>query len=99
MDTPTDIDFSWYGHFSLEDAPRVTISNTSGEYRSFNTSVQFTSLKSSDEGTYSFSAHVRPLDSNYLLPSSFVNDSIDISLSKFTTYTITVLLHKYENNM
>ena len=26
VDTPTDIDLNWYGHFSLDDAPRVTIS-------------------------------------------------------------------------
>ena len=82
MDTPTDIDSSWYGYLSLEDAPRVTISNRS---------VQFTPLKSFDEGTYSFSARVRSLDSEYLCPSSFVNDSIDISPSKYRTYTITVL--------
>ena len=79
VDTPTDIDSNWYGHFSLDDAPRVTISNTSGEHLSFNRSVQFTSLKPSDKGTYYFFARVRPLDSNYLLPSSFVNDSINIS--------------------
>ena len=58
-----------------------------------NRSVQFTPLKSSDEGTYSFSVRVEPLDSKYLCPSSFVNDSIDISPSKCTTYTITVFMH------
>ena len=99
VDTPTDIDSSWYGHLSFKDAPRVTISNTLGEHPSYNRFVQFAPLISSDEGTYYFSVRVRSSDSEYLLPSSFVNDSIDTSPSKCTTYTITLLLHNYENNM
>ena len=41
VDIRIDLDSSWYGHRSLEDAPRVTISNTLGEHPSYNRSVQF----------------------------------------------------------
>ena len=93
MDIPIYIDSSWFGHLSLEDAPRVTILNMSGEHPSSNRSVSFAPLISSDEGTYYFSARVRPLDYEYLCPSSFVDESIDISPSKCKTYTITVFMH------
>ena len=87
VDVPTDIDLNWYGHDSL-NASRVNISN-------FNKSsvVQFAPLISSDEGTYFFSTRIRALDSEYLCPSSLVNDSIDISPSKCTAYTITLFMH------
>ena len=98
VDTPTDIDSSWYGHLSLEDAPRVTISNTLGKHPSYDRSVQFTPLISSDDCTYSFSARVMPLDSEYLCPSSYISDSIDdISPSKYTAHTTTV--HENSNFM
>ena len=78
VDVPVDIDSSWYGHDSL-NASRVTISN-------YNKSsvVKFAPLVSSDECTYFISTRVRALDSEYLCPSSLVNDSINISPSKCT---------------
>ena len=87
VDVPVDIDMSWYGHDSL-NASRMTILNSNKS-----SVVQFAPLISSDEGTYFFSTRVRALDSKYLCPSSLVNDSIDISPSKYTAYTITVFMN------
>ena len=92
MDTPIDIDSSWYGHSFVGGGQRVIVSDVKGQNYIYNRPVQFTPLKSSDEGTYFFSVRIRSLYSEYLLSSSFVNDSIDISPSKYTTYTITVFM-------
>ena len=94
VDTPINIDSSWYGHPSLlDDGQRVIISDMKGQNFTYNRSVLFVPLISSDEGSYFFSARVKPLDSQYIFPSSFVNDSINISPSKCTLYTITIFLH------
>ena len=99
VDAPIDIDSSWYGHLSLEDAPRVTISNTSGGDPFYKRSVQFAPLNSSDEGTYFISTRVRALDSEYLCQSSYVNESINISPSKCTTRYNGIYKYVHENNM
>ena len=88
VDVPIDIDSSWYGHNSLEDAPRVTKVNSNNS-----SIVQFAPFISSDEGTYFFSTRLRALDSELFCSSSRVIRSIYISPSKCTEYTITVFMH------
>ena len=89
VDTPIVTNSSWNReNEDIDAAPRVTIINSNSS-----SVVQFAPLISSDGGTYYFSTRVRALDSKYLCPSSLVNDSIDISPSKCTAYTITLFMN------
>ena len=94
VDTPIHIDSSWYGHLSLfGDGQRVIILDVKGQNSTYNRSVLFVPLISSDEGSYFFSVRVRSCNSQYIFPSSIVIDSINISPSKCTLYTINIFLH------
>ena len=86
VDTFVDIHSQWRGHSSLtENENRVIVSDLEGLKLTYNTSVTFYSLQSSDSGSYVCSATVRPVfDSMYIIDSLPVADEVNISIGMFS---------------
>ena len=82
VDSYITISSQWSGHSSLTDrARRVIVADLEGTRLTYNTSVTFNTLKSSDNGSYVCSATVNPLsESMNLIGSSIIEESIDISV-------------------
>ena len=82
VDSHIAISSQWSGHSSLTDSPlRVIIADLEGEQLTYNTSVTFQTLKSSDSGFYVCSATVSPLlESENLIGSSRNEEKITISV-------------------
>ena len=82
VDSYITISSQWSGHSSLTDsARRVIVADLEGTQLTYNTSVTFSTLKSSDSGSYVCSATVGPVsESMNLIGSSLSEESIDISV-------------------
>ena len=84
VDSYVTISSRWSGHTSLTDSERrVIVSDLEGIQLMYNTSVTFSSLKSSDNGSYTCSAFISPQpESEHLIGSPVSEESIDISVGK-----------------
>ena len=82
VDSYVTISSQWSGHSSLTDsARRVIVADLEGTQLTYNTSVTFNTLKSSDSGSYVCSTTVGPVsESMNLIGSSLSEESIDISV-------------------
>ena len=82
VDSYVTISSQWSGHSSLTDsARRVIVADLEGVQLTYNTSVTFTTLKSSDSGSYVCSATVGPLsDSMNLIASPLNSEEVRISV-------------------
>ena len=80
VDSYIAISSQWSGHSSLTDsARRIIVADLEGTQLTYNTSVTFNTLKSSDSGSYVCSATVSPL-----------SESMDIIGSPPSEETITI---------
>ena len=62
VDSYIAISSQWSGHSSLRDsAERVIVADLEGGQLTYNTSVTFNTLKSSDSGSYMCSATINPI--------------------------------------
>ena len=83
VDSYVTINSQWRGHSSLTDSERrVIVSELEGVQLTYHTTVTFTTLKSSDSGSYICSATVSPLSEN-ILGSQSTEKSITISVGMF----------------
>ena len=82
VDSYVTISSQWSGHSSLTDsARRVIVADLEGTQLTYNTSVTFNTLKSSDSGSYVFSATISPQsESMNLIESSLNKETITISV-------------------
>ena len=81
VDSHIAISSQWSGHSSLYNSSRrVTITDLEGEKLTYNTSVTFEPLKSSDSGSYVCSSTVSPLSESMNLIGSPRNEE-EIKLS------------------
>ena len=95
VDKHVAISSKWSGHSSLTDNDRrVITSNLQGDQLEYRTSVRFRSLKSSDSGSYTCSAIVRPQysESENVFESPLGSEGMNISIGK---YTVTYFGSKY----
>ena len=77
VDSHIAISSKWNGHTSLrESSRRVIIADLEGEKLTYNTSVTFEYLKSSDSGSYVCSATVSPLSESMNLIGSLRNEEV-----------------------
>ena len=89
VDTPVTINSRWTGHSSLTDNQRrVIISELQGLRPMYESSVTFSTLKSSDSGSYICSANVSPLTdlSGGIIESSWSSEYLSISICKYLRY-------------
>ena len=88
VDTHVAISSKWSGHSSLTDNERRVISsNLEGDQLEYRTSVRFSSLKSSDSGSYTCSAIVRPQsdsESENVFGSPLGSEGFNISIGEYT---------------
>ena len=83
VDSLVAINSQWRGHSSLTDRERrVIVSELEGVQLTYQTTVTFTSLKSSDSGSYICSATVSPLSEN-LIGSHSTEENVAISVGRF----------------
>ena len=82
VDSYVTINSQWRGHWSLTDRERkVIVSDLEGVKLMYNTSVTFSTLKSSDSGSNLCSASVIPQGSNsHLMQSNLAQKTITISV-------------------
>ena len=80
VDSLVAINSQWSGHSALTDERRVIVSDVEGIQLVYETSVTFSSLKSSDSGSYVCSANVSPHPSlsGQLIESSRNEQTINI---------------------
>ena len=88
VDSYVTISSRWTGHSSLTDTDRrVIVSELEGVHLMYNTSVTFSTLKSTDSGSYTCSAAVSPQEqNNHLISSSRTEEAITISVGKLSQY-------------
>ena len=86
VDSYVTINSQWRGHSSLTDNERrVIVSELEGVHLMYNTSVTFSTLKSTDSGSYTCSAAVSSEDQNsHLIQSRTVEDTITILVCKLS---------------
>ena len=85
VDTPVTINSQWTGHSSLTDNQRrVIVSELEGLRPMYETSVTFSTLKSSDSGSYACSANASPLtdSSGGIIDSTWSSEALNISVCK-----------------
>ena len=84
VDSYVTINSQWRGHSSLNDRERrVIVSDLEGLQLTYNTSVTFSTLKSSDSGSYICSAAVIPQErTSNLLQSQLIQQRISISVGR-----------------
>ena len=81
VDSYVTVNSQWSGHSSLTDSERrVIVSDLEGVLLTYNTSVTFSTLKSSDSGSYTCSATAIPLNNRNLIQSSSIKETISISV-------------------
>ena len=81
VDSFVTITSQWRGHSSLTDSERrVIVSDLEGVQLVYNTSVTFSTLRSSDSGSYVCSATVSPDVSDSLIESAVGVSTIIISV-------------------
>ena len=86
VDTPVTVNSQWTGHSSLtNNQGRVIISELEGIHPMYESSVTFSTLKSSDSGSYICSANVSPLSDTCgrVVESSLISQSLQISVGKY----------------
>ena len=85
VDTPVTINSRWTGHSSLTDNQRrVIVSELEGLRPMYETSVTFSTLKSSDSGSYVCSANVSPLNtlSGGVIESTWSSETLNVNVCK-----------------
>ena len=86
VDSLVTINSRWSGHSSLTDSQRrVIVSELEGRQLSYESSVTFSTLKTSDSGSYVCSANIVPEEDN-LLASSWASDSLNITVCECTEF-------------
>ena len=82
VDSYIIVNSQWRGHTSLTDSERrVIVSELEGIHLMYNTSVTFSTLKSTDSGSYTCSAAISPQEQNsHLISSSRIEETISISV-------------------
>ena len=90
VDSYVTINSQWRGHSSLTDSERrVMVSELEGLHLKYNTSVTFSTLRSSDSGSYICSAAVTPQESNSnLIQSNQAQGTISISVGMLLIVTL-----------
>ena len=86
VDSYVTINSQWRGHSSLTDSERrVIVSDLEGVQLMYNTSVTFSTLKSSDSGSYICSASVIPQGRNSnLIQSHLAQETITLSVGMYS---------------
>ena len=98
VDSYVTVNSQWSGHSSLTDRERrVIVSDLEGVRLTYNTSVTFSTLKSSDSGTYTCSATVTPVRERNLIESQTVDETISISVGKLIISSIHKMVVEYIN--
>ena len=98
VDSYVTVNSQWSGHSSLTDRERrVIVSDLEGVRLTYNTSVTFSTLKSSDSGTYTCSATVAPVRDRNLIESQTVDETISISVGKLIISSIHKTVKYYVN--
>ena len=96
VDSYVTVNSQWSGHSSLTDRERrVIVSDLEGVRLTYNTSVTFSTLKSSDSGTYTCSATVAPVRDRNLIESQTVDETISISVGKLIISSIHKMVVEY----
>ena len=76
VDSYIAISSKWSGHSSLTDSARVIVADLEGGQLTYNTSVTFNTLKSSDSGSYMCSATINSIAESMNVIGSPRNEEI-----------------------